>query len=100
MYSKRDKQFIFILDGKAKLELDEVCVLYDPECYTLLKHGSEEICKAMQKKCFVAGLPFPIMIKSKYWKIESLNQIISCSGILKMMLDEKGRPKGDLFQNT
>lgn len=70
------------------LVTDQVAMAYDPDTFTLLKHGSPSKVEEWAEAGRNYGLEFNIITFSKDFPVEEINKVLSTSGYLKYVINE------------
>jgi hypothetical protein len=70
------------------LMTDEVAMAYDPDTYTMFKHGTPEHVREYVETAKKSGIIMNIITFSKEYPVEKINKVLSTSGYLRYILNE------------
>lgn len=68
--------------------MDTIAMAYDPDTYTLLKHGNPTMVQEWVKKFESFGMKANIITFTKEHPIDEINKVLSTSGYLRYVLNE------------
>jgi hypothetical protein len=88
---QHDMYFLFLEDGtpsKRHTGLVSICMVYDPESYTLLKHGAFEACQEVANDYRSKGLEVSMLSIGPGVPLEEINKCLTTSGYVKFLLEK------------